>query len=399
MNYILMHRKTPVAEIEIDTETVAISKIGNVFASDHIPIGIDSENGEPNRRSLDDWWRGRSIPASRQNLTEAMENLGILSSEELLTRCFGLSLSDQYWVNPMKNLLKWDDINFFDNSFSEDVGNALFGKMEQGEDIDLTSPDNTSDGVLKKKWKIIDGKRCLIKGGDLPFYQQPLNEVCATIIMERLNIPHVPYSVHVEDDVPYSICECFINSKTDLVSAFSIKNTQNMNKNLSKYQHFIDCCKVLGIPKAQEDIEKMLVLDYLILNEDRHYRNFGAIRDAETLEWIGIAPVFDSGTSLWHNQSRISPSHDILRKIKAKPFEGSHEEQIKLVKDFSWLDLSALNGIDADFFDILSKSQYIDDQRIYEICKGFSARVQSLSQYVHSLQPKTIAINQGDHEL
>jgi|GEM_PF-5755159 len=40
----------------------------------------------------------------------------------------------------------------------------------------------------------------------------------------------------------------------------------------------------------------MIVFDYLILNEDRHFCNIGAIRNAITLEWLGIAPIFDSGT-------------------------------------------------------------------------------------------------------
>ncbi len=34
----------------------------------------------------------------------------------------------------------------------------------------------------------------------------------------------------------------------------------------------------------------MIVLDYLIANEDRHLNNFGVIRNAETLEWLGFAP-------------------------------------------------------------------------------------------------------------
>ena len=39
----------------------------------------------------------------------------------------------------------------------------------------------------------------------------------------------------------------------------------------------------------------MLVLDYLIVNEDRHLNNFGLIRNAVTPEWIGAAPLYDNG--------------------------------------------------------------------------------------------------------
>ena len=46
----------------------------------------------------------------------------------LLTRCFGQSLSDQYWISPQTGDLQWSDINFFDNPFSEDIGDVLLGK-------------------------------------------------------------------------------------------------------------------------------------------------------------------------------------------------------------------------------------------------------------------------------
>jgi len=378
-----MHRKIAVAEIEIDIVTSTIAKIGNIFAPERIPIGIGFTNDNSVRGGMNKWWQGRSIPASRQNFREAMEKLGVSSSTELLTKCFGLSLSDQYWVNPVTNPLKWEDINFFHNPFSEDVGNVLFGQTEHEEEINLTSPDNTSDGWLKKKWKIIDGKRCLIKGGSDPFQQEPLNEACAAAVMKRLSIPHVPYYVVVsEDELPYSVCKNFITHETDLVSAYYILNTSKKSNNVSYYQHFLDCCSELEIPYAQENIDKMLTLDYLILNEDRHYNNFGAVRNAKTLEWIGLAPVFDSGTSLWYNQNLISNNSNVLRRIKAKPFRTTHEEQIKLVKDFTWLDLSLLDGIEEEFHDILSLSPYIDEKRIDDICKAFSARVKALEQYM-----------------
>lgn len=117
--------------------------------------------------------------------------------------------------------LKWSEINFFENNFSDDMGNILFGKVSSGEmilndEISLMSPDNTSDGWLKKKWKIINGKRCLIKGGSGAIQQEPYNEVIASKIMERLDIPHVKYSLIMEEEYPYSICEDFITPRQNL---------------------------------------------------------------------------------------------------------------------------------------------------------------------------------------
>jgi hypothetical protein len=58
----------------------------------------------------------------------------------------------------------------------------------------------------------------------------------------------------------------------------------------------------MQIPNTLENLKYMLVVDYIMANSDRHFNNFGAVRDAETLEWIGFAPIFDCGTSMWNNK-------------------------------------------------------------------------------------------------
>lgn len=122
----------------------------------------------------------------------------------------------------------------------------------------------------------------------------------------------------------------------------------------------------------------MMVLDYLIVNEDRHQNNFGVIRDANTLEWIGAAPIYDSGTSLWFDKPTAMVGSKT--KVSCKPFKNSHEEQIMLVSDFSWLDFSVMLGTEEDFRALVKDSLFIDDTRTNAICKGFRARVSILEQ-------------------
>jgi hypothetical protein len=47
---------------------------------------------------LNEWWYGRSIPASRSGIREALEKLDVSHTEQLLAKCYGLSLLDQYWM-------------------------------------------------------------------------------------------------------------------------------------------------------------------------------------------------------------------------------------------------------------------------------------------------------------
>ena len=73
--------------------------------------------------------------------------------------------------------------------------------------------------MAAQKWTIINGKRCLIKAGSGTIVQEPYNELIATELMERLNIPHVSYSLIMQDKCPYSICEDFVDADTELISA------------------------------------------------------------------------------------------------------------------------------------------------------------------------------------
>ena len=212
MHYTLMHKEIPVVDIELDDASGAITRVDDVHNAAHIPIGIAYKNDILDRKALNKWWYGRSIPASRQGIQQALAILRIGSTQELIDKSYGLSLSDQYWIKEKGSSLEWAEINFFTNDFSRDIGNILFGGHSSSAKIDLMSPDNTSDGWLRKKWTIIDGKRCLIKGGSGVTQQEPYNEVIASELMEKLNIPHVPYRIIMQGDYPYSVCEDFIDA-------------------------------------------------------------------------------------------------------------------------------------------------------------------------------------------
>lgn len=381
MRHRLMHKNTPVAELELDDATGAILKIGAAYAQAHVPVGVPVRRGAIDRSALNDWWKNRAIPASRQGIREALDVLDIPTPQRLLDQCFGLSLSDQYWICPADSALTWRQVNFFENPFSDDVGNILFGKGTSGEKIDLCSPDNTSDGWLRKKWSVMDGKRYLIKGGSAPAYQEPYNEAIASAVMRRLGIPHIPYTVMLQDGLPYSVCEDFISPSTELISAWYVMQTRKKENHVSVYEHYLNCCDALGIPGVRDALDRMIVVDYLIVNEDRHQNNFGVIRDAETLEWLGAAPIYDSGTSLWFDQFTNMIRPDAPGR-GCKPFKASHGEQIKLVRSFDWLDLSALDGVGAEAREILRDAPAIDEARRDALCAALDRRVALLAEVI-----------------
>lgn len=377
MQYTLMHKNISVAELDLDEATGSIRKVNEIWNEAHLPIGVGVRNGIADRVALNEWWIDRAIPASRSGVRRALEILHISNTKILLTKCFGLSLSDQYWIRPQDSDVAWEMVNFFDNSFSEDIGNVLMGKAEKTDDFDFRSPDNTSDGCLKKRWKIINGKRCLVKAGSNPFMQQPFNEVVASMIAEKLNIPHVPYMVIWDEEAPYSVCEDFITPDTELVSAWRVMQIAKKDNSTSVYRHYLNCCEMLGIEGVAHAVDQMIVLDYILANEDRHQNNFGVVRDANTLEWIGPAPIFDSGSSLGYDKltSQILSG----RGVECKPFKKTHEEQLKLVTSFDWIDFSKLRNIRDDVCGIFDEAgEFMEETRKNAILNMLMHRIEQL---------------------
>ena len=387
MNDTLMHKELPVLDLDLDEATGSLRQLGTVHHPAHLPLGTTDRKGQADRRALNAWWIDRSIPASRSGVRQALEMLDLPDPHLLLVRCFGLSLSDQYWVKPLGSDLSWANINFFDHPFSEDIGDVLLGKPPHSAAIDFCSPDNTSDGFLKKRWKILHGKRCLLKSGSNPFLQQPFNEVIASLVAETLGIPHVPYTLLWDDGLPYSVCEDFITPDTELVSAWRVMQSFPKNNSTSVYLHYLNCCEVLGIPNMAHAVNQMIVLDYLIANEDRHQNNFGLIRDANTLAWLGAAPIFDSGSSLGYD--KLAPQIRSLRFAECKPFKKTHAEQLKLVTDFTWINFDALEGIESKMKAILDQAgEYLDVPRKAAILSAFSARVEDVRALAKAHHPE-----------
>lgn len=361
----------------MDDKTGYISKVTETHQLEYLPMGVSVKKGIPNRQELNHWWQGRNIPASRSGLQEALLKLNIEHQNELIAKCFGLSLSDQYWIKPINSCFTWDKLNFFTNDFTNDIGEILFGKEIQGE-INFASPDNTSDGWLKKKWKIINGERCLIKAGSPPYMQEPVNEELASCLFQRLgNVPFVPYHTIYEYGEPFSICKNFVTPDTELITAFHIYNLEKKPNHISVYEHLVSMFQKVGVENIKEFLDKMLACDYLLVNSDRHLNNFGIIRNVNTLEIEGMAPLFDNGSSLWYNtlSSRIT----VLNNA-SKPFYKTHEEQIKLVASFEWFHPESLVGLDEEFNELLKKSEYIDSDRRNILCRNLNTRIKLLKQ-------------------
>ena len=390
MKCILMNKNTPIMILDYNEVLSGFDKIYEIINIDYAPLILknyyDKNNDEKLfLKKLDEWYKGRGIPSWRDKLDLLLHRLNIQTTKELLDKAFGLSLSDQYWIKPYDMNIKYDDINFFDHDFdySEFMEASLsLNSATIKSKNSLKTPNNTTDGMIKKAWIIENGTRYLLKGGYKNEILQPFNEVLASEICKRLGFNHVEYELDTYKDMVVYKCPCFINKDTEFITAYQIKSNMDRYDNIKDYEEYIKELEKNGIKNVREKLENMFVLDFLIMNEDRHLNNFGVIRDVNTLEWIDIAPIFDNGMALnveYFNDDELVISGYGRFFYELKPFD----EIIKVIKNIDRIDVSKLDGIVEWFDDLLHQYQNItnmSDVRINNLCVLLNRQINKLKE-------------------
>ena len=380
--FTLMNKNKKVFDFVYDEEEHFIVNFERNYPEneDYAPFGLIKMN-EINKVEFNKWWKNRQIPASRKGLKEVLHNSNVYDKDNfdlLDAKTYCLSLSDQYWVKGVEEEISWESINFFDNEFSEDIGKILFNGGKTALNLNLNTPDMTSNGNYEKRWKIIDGERYLLKAGSKIYNQEPFNELIATKLYERLlnKDEYVEYSVIFDDDKAISKCKNFITKDTELVPAWKINEYYEFLDDEDKYTHYIRCLNNLGIKDAETLTDKMIVCDYIIANKDRHFNNFGVIRDVNTLKFIDVAPIFDNGCSLWYDENDMYVGEFFL----TKPFEEYEKKQLSLVKKLEWLDISKLEDFPNEVKTILSMDKLLSKERINKIVDQIKLRIEFVKE-------------------
>jgi hypothetical protein len=245
--------------------------------------------------------------------------------------------------------LGWGDINLITNDFRDPVGDMQLGQ-DVNEILELPasafSPSSSVQGELKKKWIITDGKRCLVKGNHGSNSQESLNEIVATLLHKKQGKqPFVTYNtMRFGNTQPICcVCESFTSDELELIPAIDIVDSRKKNNAVSYYEHFIAVCVAHGMAEEtlRSFLEYQILTDFILTNTDRHLNNFGVLRNAKTLEFVSMAPIFDSGNSMFWQNPRL-PERDDLTKIEVNSFRGKEIQLLEYVRDKNCVDLQLL---------------------------------------------------------
>lgn len=342
---VMYNKNTPLMRVRIKKKRV--SGIIELINPGLLPIILQNGDRPPDITKVNDWIRKRMIPEERIGLKavrETFKNFRTGGSDMA-------SLSDQYWFQYNEGQ-RWEEINFFTNAYDENTGRAFFTPWEMEKDQKFgRSPDYSTNGLLKKTWKRQeDGTSRLIKAGSRELHQEPVTEVLASEMLRKLDIvPYVKYSLVIEGMTLCSSCRNFVDENTEFVPASHIFRAKEKDKNVSNYHHLLNMCDVFGVQGAKEFIDNMITADRILGNDDRHLGNFGFLRDANTGNILGFAPIFDSGSAYGGKANR----QGIQRLFEEKQVKASiraaakridykkmcdHEDMFELIRMYPNID-------------------------------------------------------------
>ena len=349
--YYLMHKDIPVCLMEISNDGNLGSVRRNAAAAAHFPLG-----GQMNNMKFHDWWKDRAIPKTRHGAKSALQRLGYSSTNSALVNNLALSLSDCYWIRPRGEELTWKDTNLFTNNFVDTFGEITINRDHM---IDLRKATRfncaTSQGELQKKWCIDkDGRRYMIKGNYGESYQQSLNEIFATELHKRQEFTNfTEYSlVQVQTDGNIEGLGCmsydFCSENIECISAWELLQTIKIKQNESFYFPLKKVCLELGMTEQNftDFIDYQIMTDYLMTNTDRHMNNIAIMRNPDTLELLGFAPIYDSGNSMFYNIPYEKMSQIRIDDIRTHSFVEKETKLLQYVRNRAIVDV---DKADVDF--------------------------------------------------
>ena len=198
-----------------------------------------------------------------------------------------VSLMDVYWVRAKGDKKTFDEISLYNHSLSRAfVDVSLRGKNLTVENAELvTSQDQAGEvgtpGVAPKAWIREGNTFYLLKYSD----ERDVDaELLASKIIDCFDIEHIAYTESSFDGLRVSKCEIITSTEKSIVSS-EFMEVYCLNRYLNKLDFILK--------KDAYSYYMMNIVDYLIVNVDRHWGNWGFLVDNNTNKVLKLYPLMD----------------------------------------------------------------------------------------------------------
>lgn len=239
--------------------------------------------------SLQSFLERRKAPKHRKHIEDLLEQYGCNTLDGFLRVTHALSLNDTFWVKEASSSLTWNEVSLYQNEFNDLISQAAFDGVVSSMTISSTSPEFGTDGQYAKCW-VREGKDIwLYKRGSATFEIEPVSEFLSSQIAEIICPGAVQYDLAFFRGQLISKCLLFTSEQVGLAKAYDLIRSNRTIAGIMDYFSSVGCA---------DSVRRMFVLDALILNTDRHFGNFGMLFDNNTMELLGMAPIYDNNRSL-----------------------------------------------------------------------------------------------------
>lgn len=246
------------------------------------------------------WLETRAIDSHRANSRLLKKALRLAEKDDVSTviHVNGATITDNYWVRPIGSQLRYDDVRFTDDYFSNLALKGSYNSFNKAANSRRSkTPELTNVGSFEKCWKLRDGKWWMYK-------KASHDEMFSELFVYELGVAlGMKMAVYERGD------GCI--KSLDFTDSASV-NFEPASTFMGDNEEYTDVVKALEkhCPDAIADYIRLIFMDTVCANPDRHTNNFGLLRNTKTGKLIGFAPNYDNNMAL------------ISRGYPAKPKSG-----------------------------------------------------------------------------
>lgn len=380
-SYILKNKNLDIALLQVDSATGAIESVLDIFLPAELPLGCSADGN-----GIKEWWKNRAIPDSRKGFQQVLDYLGVKTNLSLMLDSYGLSLTDHYWLKPTGEQHTWEELNFYDHAFSEDLGNLLtgLGRLDIDGMVSKVSPSVSVNGEMQKQWVIRGQKRYLRKVSKEYYGQQAVNELIAARLHELSGWKnYVPYTIDpiVIDgrEYPCSLSPLFTSADLEFVPAYQLIQNYRIPNDTSGYEAIVSLASRYGMEEQEirRHLEYTILTDFLLTNTDRHFNNFGFLYNRAEHRLVSAAPVFDTGNALFFDEE-VTPDRKDFLNVTVVSFRKKEVEMLRYVKDPHILNLSSLEKFPEEAEKLLNEYSLMPRERAQSIAEGVQIKLEYL---------------------
>ena len=178
-----------------------------------------------------------------------------------------------------------------------------------------------------------------------------VNEIIVDRLLTILGVEHLSYElINADIEIEGNIYNTYLCASEDFKKRGESKIALDdyYRTNAKKGESHYDFCVREG---WKEYIDRMIAVDYLILNRDRHGANIEVLRNSRA-HTLRIAPLFDHGLSLLYScmSDNDAEQFDIMQDKRCQNFIGGYScyENLQLIKDKTKIFENKLQESDRD---------------------------------------------------